>query len=107
MGNYIEHIVQQESLLNKIEQAKVRSIEVRGELLSWLSPFDFEQDHDRIRKKRFRTTGEWLLKSPDFLAWISSIMSCLLWCHGTRKTTKPFKIEHVLTLKKRALGSLF
>lgn len=61
----------------------------RQEVLEWLaklSGINFDEDHDRIFKRRHPDTGNWLVESDRFKEWIDGTESCLLWCHGNRKT---------------------
>lgn len=59
--------------------------ETHQQILSWLSPDDFEETHEDYYRKRSRKTGQWLLDDPRFIDWRDQTQSSLLWCHGARK----------------------
>lgn len=60
----------------------------RQQVLEWpakLSGLNFDEDHDRIFKRRHQDTGNWLVESEVFHEWIDGKQSCVLWCHGNHK----------------------
>lgn len=59
--------------------------ERRRKILEWLSSDDFEETHEMHFKKRFRSTGQWLLNDSRFISWRDEGQSRLLWCSGARK----------------------
>lgn len=64
------------------------SVKERQKLLEWLaklSGINYDEDHDRIFKRRHQDTGSWLVDSPEFGNWYDGKESCLLWCYGNRK----------------------
>ncbi|KAL8827130.1 MAG: hypothetical protein Q9170_007136 [Blastenia crenularia] len=48
---------------------------------AWISPLNFRVKHQDIASARTTSTGEWLLKSPSFHAWLNG-PDQVLWCHG-------------------------
>ena len=59
----------------------------RRKILEWLSPIDFKETHEGHLKKRFQSTGQWLLDNPNFIKWRDDkAHSKLLWCQGARKS---------------------
>ena len=58
---------------------------MRRKILEWLSPGDYEETHERHFRKRFQSTGQWLLDDPRFISWRDEAQSRLLWCYGARK----------------------
>lgn len=68
--------------------AREKEDDERQKVLEWLaeqSGLNYDEDHDRIFKRRHQGTGNWLLESVQFREWIDAKQSCLLWCHGNRK----------------------
>lgn len=58
-----------------------KDAKVLDDILHWLSPPDRSTNHDEARKKYELGTGEWLLRSPEYEAWVSG-QSPRLWLHG-------------------------
>lgn len=56
--------------------------EKRRKALIWLSNLEFENPHERARKSRFNDTGRWLFEKPEFVSWIESQGSSVLWLNG-------------------------
>ena len=74
--------------IRRLEEDKRSKEEAHGKgrkILKWLSPEDFEETHERHFRKRFETTGQWLLDDPRFKNWRDEAKSGLLWCYGARK----------------------
>lgn len=70
------------------------SVKERKKLLEWLasqSGINFDEDHDRIFKRRHQDTGNWLVEDPQFINWCDGDESGLLWCHGSRKKFFPLR----------------
>ena len=72
--------------LDEDRRNKEAASEMRRKILKWLSADDFEETHDRHFKKRFESTGQWLLDDPRFGCWRDEAQSSLLWCYGPRKS---------------------
>lgn len=49
-----------------------------------LGPPDYETDQYRASEQRFSTSGDWILKDPDFLAWLENRNTSfpILYLHG-------------------------
>ncbi|KAI1027707.1 hypothetical protein LB504_011728, partial [Fusarium proliferatum] len=64
------------------------SSSIRDDAISrWLNPSDPSVDHNKARQARHSGTGEWLLKSPQYLTWKSRNNS-FLWLSGNSGTGK-------------------
>ncbi|SCN82667.1 uncharacterized protein FFC1_03968 [Fusarium fujikuroi] len=64
------------------------SSSIRDDAISrWLNPSDPSVDHNKARQVCHSGTGEWLLKSPEYLTWKSRDNS-FLWLYGNSGTGK-------------------
>lgn len=54
----------------------------RMRLLSDLTSIDFESAHTDISSRRATDTGQWLLQSEKFRAWLESSTNSFMWCQG-------------------------
>ncbi|CVK98682.1 uncharacterized protein FMAN_08502 [Fusarium mangiferae] len=64
------------------------SSSIRDDAISrWLNPSDPSVDHNKARQTCHSGTGEWLLKSPQYLTWKSRANS-FLWLSGNSGTGK-------------------
>lgn len=52
--------------------------------MNWLSPIDFDAQHEAISSLPEKGTGQWILDSKEFRAWCSG-QGETLWCPGIRK----------------------
>ncbi|KAI5838991.1 hypothetical protein DFP73DRAFT_243697 [Morchella snyderi] len=60
-------------------------------ILDWIYPGDFNAKHHEISNRRQKGTGDWLLKSPEFVDWAEGrLKSRLLWGHGIPGAGKTF-----------------
>ncbi|KAJ9412468.1 hypothetical protein QL093DRAFT_2570550 [Fusarium oxysporum] len=50
-------------------------------ILKWLTPVDYAQQHNDFISRRQRGTGEWMLKSAEFQAWLNADKQTLF-CPG-------------------------
>ena len=50
----------------------------------WTNQIDFRKDQAAIYSKRYKTTGDWMLRRKEFEDWINGDSSSLLWCWGSR-----------------------
>jgi hypothetical protein len=57
--------------------------------LNWISSTSFEKTHEDIYAKKHPDTGEWLVRMPQFQAWLDGTASGLLWCYGKREFYGP------------------
>ena len=72
-----------QSLRTKLEEKEL------GELLQWLSPIFYEDDHATASRDRVPGTGQWLFKRPEFREWEESASSAVFWLHGQGKAPSP------------------
>ncbi|KAF8424851.1 ankyrin repeat-containing domain protein [Tirmania nivea] len=77
----VQHLI--EAYEAREQQDSKEGDERRRAVLNWLSQSDFEDTHQRHYKKRFGSTGKWLLDDLQFTNWVNQSNSGLLWCHGT------------------------
>jgi hypothetical protein len=70
----------------KALQSKEQRKELQ-EIAAWLSPLNFSSTHADVRSKWQPGTGEWFLKSPEYLDWLNG-KEAALWCPGDRKFIK-------------------
>lgn len=54
----------------------------RRELLKWLSSVDYNAHHEKTRSLRFENTGSWMFGKTDFVNWIETDMSSIMWIYG-------------------------
>ncbi|KAH0608836.1 uncharacterized protein H6S33_001064 [Morchella sextelata] len=76
--------------------------EDRIKILNWLYPESFETRHLEISGRRREKTGEWLLKSAEFVEFVRNNQSSpILWGHGIPGAGKTFLssavIDHLQT----------
>ena len=57
----------------------------RAKVFSWMSKIDYKSHHDNLSKGLLAHSGQWLLKSQQFIEWGQSSMSSIFWLHGIRK----------------------
>jgi Cdc6-like AAA superfamily ATPase len=63
------------------------SAEERKAILDWLTPIDYAPQHSDFIKRRQAGTGQWLLESKEYLAWLDKDQSTLF-CPGIPGTGK-------------------
>ena len=63
-------------------------------IADWLSPLNFKVTQRDIFKQRTEGTGNWLLDSPEFTAWLAGV-SKTLWCFGMREILSPNSHSHI------------
>ena len=56
----------------------------RAVIADWLSPLNFKVTQSDVLKQRADGTGQWLLESPEFQAWLSGLSESM-WCPGIRE----------------------
>ena len=72
------------TLRRHVESIQVdASIEQRQIIASWLTVLDFKARQRDIFSRRQEGTGQWLLDSPDFQAWLAK-PGQVLYCPGMR-----------------------
>jgi hypothetical protein len=64
-------------------------------ILNWLTPIDYGPQQSDLNRKRQRGTGEWLLSSSEFQAWLGK-SNQTLFCPGAGKTIiTSIVVEHL------------
>ena len=82
----------------KDSEERARKEEDRA-IAAWLSPLNFLIKQQDIISSRTDGTGEWLLRSPEFVNWIAGNEKAL-WCHGMRELQHLSRLS-VLTPRSR------
>ena len=62
------------------------------ELLNSIYADDFENQHNRFRKKRAPNSGRWFLSHKKFQFWAFGSSDLMLWCPGLRISCRNFQI---------------
>ena len=57
----------------------------RTQILQWISPIPYEDNHNTACEGHTRGTGEWLLGHQTYDNWKSSREDAILWLHGIRE----------------------
>ena len=57
----------------------------RIQILQWISPIPYEDNHNTACEGHTRGTGEWLLGHQTYDNWKSSREDAILWLHGIRE----------------------
>ena len=60
-------------------QGRRQHIQDKQEFLDWLGPFIHSQQHSFLSKEPKEGTGQWLLESPEFKAWLNDDQKTLFW----------------------------
>lgn len=79
----------QEQLQAQKYQVNQDEIRKRQEILSWLTPIDYSDQHNDIVSKRQEGMGQWLLDSDQFQTWVDQ-PSQTLFCPGIPGAGKTF-----------------
>ena len=56
----------------------------RSEILRWISPIPYLDNHNTAGKGWTEGTGVWVFNHPQFTEWDKSSQSMILWLHGIR-----------------------
>ncbi|KAF2085016.1 hypothetical protein K490DRAFT_22972, partial [Saccharata proteae CBS 121410] len=64
--------------------------EERRELLLWLSRIPHRRHHKAISESRLSGTGDWLLRKTEFVQWLQTSSSSVLWLHGIPGSGKSY-----------------
>lgn len=59
--------------------------EIRGQILTRLSPVAYEEDHYFTKRDRVSGSGKWILEHETFRRWYDRPQSDLLWLQGISK----------------------
>lgn len=70
------------------DQYNSYSPDERWTIATWLSDLNFEEKQNDIFAERADGTGEWLLESQTFKAWVEGDSEAL-WCPGIRERLVP------------------
>ena len=54
----------------------------RHKILNWISKLPYQDAHINNVRKREKNTCGWLRKKKNFLSWMNSSASRVLWVHG-------------------------
>ena len=65
-------------------------------ILCWISPIPYEENHRTARGGRVANTCQWLLMHEVYCQWRRSSASSMLWLHGIRESPL-FEIVLILT----------
>jgi hypothetical protein len=84
------------AVLATLDVLAQQRLQVKEDLLNWLSEFPYEERHEERYSKKHPGTGDWLLQHDKFQDWIKSTGSAVLWCHGGPGTGKSFLAANVL-----------
>lgn len=57
----------------------------RREILQWVSNVQYGRHYDDIERRRSPDTGDWLLRHGNFIEWLDSPGSSVIWLQGSRK----------------------
>ena len=68
----------------------------RWDVLQWISEIRPEDHHNHAKKNRMIGSGSWLFKKAEFVNWIESEASSVLWLHG--KGTSLSAADHLRQL---------
>ncbi|KAL8791173.1 MAG: hypothetical protein Q9195_006012 [Heterodermia aff. obscurata] len=67
----------------------------REEVYQWLHHTDPSPNHHRARKNYKSETGDWMLRSPEWLDWLETKVRCL-WIHGIPGAGKTVLMSHLI-----------
>ncbi|KAA8894720.1 ankyrin repeat-containing domain protein [Sphaerosporella brunnea] len=68
----------------------------RAEILAWISPISYEKHHRQACERRTPNTGEWILARKEFMQWINSSSTTLLWLRGIPGAGKTMLTSRVI-----------
>ncbi|KAI9879865.1 MAG: hypothetical protein M1830_006717 [Pleopsidium flavum] len=104
----ISENIAQVQVVNQMEQDKRLKDEKRSAVLQWLSPIQFGAKQSDLSNQRQEGTGNWLLRSDEFVKWLNGT-SRTLWCPGMPGAGKTILASRVIdyieqTVKKLGIG---
>jgi hypothetical protein len=70
--------------------------EERLRIFDWLSSVPYMSHHRSKVKVLLPGSGKWLLRKPEFLEWMNSSTSSVLWLHGIPGSGKSMLVAHVI-----------
>jgi nucleoside-triphosphatase THEP1 len=68
----------------------------RLRIFDWLSSIPYMSHHRSKVKVLLPGSGRWLLRKPQFLEWMNSSTSSILWLHGIPGSGKSMLVAHVV-----------
>jgi hypothetical protein len=68
----------------------------RLKIFDWLSSVPYMSHHRSKAKALLPGSGKWLLRKPEFLEWMSTSTSSILWLHGIPGSGKSMLVAHVI-----------
>jgi nucleoside-triphosphatase THEP1 len=68
----------------------------RLKIFDWLSSVPYMSHHRSKVKVLLPGSGKWLLRKPEFLEWMSTSTSSILWLHGIPGSGKSMLVAHVI-----------
>lgn len=73
-------ILATKKVIDRIDQRQYD--QERSAILDWLTPIDYASEQNDFIRRRQPGTGQWLLESPEFKTWLSSMARSTLFCPG-------------------------
>ena len=70
--------------------------EQRLRVFEWLSTVQYMSHHRAKSKNVLPGSGQWLLRKPEFMEWMESSTSSILWLHGIPGSGKSMLVAHVV-----------
>jgi nucleoside-triphosphatase THEP1 len=68
----------------------------RLRIFDWLSSVPYMSHHRSKVKMLLPGSGKWLFRKPEFVEWMSSSTSSILWLHGIPGSGKSMLVAHVI-----------
>lgn len=59
----------------------------RIKVFHWISRIEYKKHHEGLSQSVLPGSGEWLLRSTEYIQWGQSSASSVLWLHGIRKSS--------------------
>ena len=84
MGETVNYISDNVDTLHANDRAKADA-SLLTNVLAWLSPLDFRNNHASVAESRIDGTGQWFLDCTEFRRWRDSNNETL-YCPGIRKS---------------------
>ncbi|KAI9040339.1 uncharacterized protein KD926_008296 [Aspergillus affinis] len=70
--------------------------EERVKVFHWISRIEYRKHHEELSKGVLPGSGEWLLRSPEYIHWGQSSVSSILWLHGIPGSGKTKLVSTVI-----------
>ncbi|KAH6679762.1 hypothetical protein B0J14DRAFT_559066 [Halenospora varia] len=75
--------------------------EERLKIFEWLSCTEYTSHHRSKVKNLLPGSGQWLLRKPEFMEWLGSSSSSILWLHGIPGSGKSMLVAHVIEFLRK------